>query len=62
MEACGAKAQQIKEKQWQNILVMSCHHTNSMWGHHQPTAEECNVLQCKQQDKTVNVAHITVDE
>ena len=38
------------------------HHTNGMWCHHQPTVEECNVLQLKQQDKKTNVAQVTIED
>ena len=38
------------------------HHTNGMWCHHQPTVEECNVLQQKQQDKTTNVVQDAIED
>ena len=40
----------------------SHHQTNDMWCRHQPTVEECNVLQQKQQDKKTNLAQVTVED
>ena len=38
------------------------HNTNGMWCRHQPTVEECNVLQRKQQDKKINVAQVAIED
>ena len=64
MEACGDQAKQIKKEngQWQDILVVPS--PPNQWHVVSPltTVEECNVLQCKRQDKMINLAQVAIKD